>query len=500
MSFVKLLYPEVSEVFSETLREKTSNSQWQNFMARHRTSRSKYKKLSDSVFTKTGLPLSRLLFTIIGILIVGGLIAYAFQANDKSSATAPGTPTSQFNSDDSEEQNFLDAGTLPSNFQILPLPVKLEKIDGMILHCRHLLNEDNNYTDEIKDKLISLHSFKCITMAQNNLAPNSAIKELEAIIPQVVETETERKKYRYLNAFVYLSSLASFPTAELYDNAISAINLIDETTPVLPSKTVGCYNVALTYYNKSNDKVAAAKLMQLLGSKMAMAKEVKIADMGLSLIDYPIFVEEVRESVLQREIDEGFIARTNRLLGLIRKTPPKSESTYNVLLYLPEHYLQAGSVDIASKILVEIKSAVAGADERFRNKLQTKIERSAKRIALFGKPFPLFGSDVDGKPLRPTKKNKTVVLFWSPNHKEAYATLARLHDSSLYNEWDTQILTASTAELTPEKISSLRNRFSHFRFLDYPTSKEWISTVGVSAVPYLMTVNKNGIVERFSEP
>ena len=469
-------------------------------MARHRRSRSKYKKLSDAVFSKTGLPLSRLLSIVIGLLIVGGIVAYAFQADNKSSASAPESHTSQFNSNGSEEQNFLEAGTLPPDYQTLPLPVQLEKIDSMILHCRHLISKDNDYKDEIKEKMISLHALKCITMSQNNLPPTTAVEQLEAVVSQVVASEAEREKYNYLLAFVHMANLALLPESEQYDKAVSAINSIDESTPVLPAKAAGCYNSALLYYKNSKDKVAATKLLQLLGSKMAMAEEKTIAEMGLSLIDYPTFSKYIRQSILESEKDDSLISKTDQLLNLMRKTPPQSENTYDVLLQLPEHYLQTGNSKTAAKVLKEIESAAAGLDERFRDKLQPKINNAARRISLLGKPFPLTGTDASGKPLRPTEKKQTVVVFWSPRHKRSLDILAQLRDSSIYDVWTTNLIIATASDLTPEEFRNLEKLYSPFRFVDFQTSKKWMLEVGVSTVPYLMTVNKNGIVERFSNP
>ena len=465
-------------------------------MARHPRSRSRYKKLSDAVFTKTGLPLSRLLSVIIGLAVVGGLIAYALQADSKSSASALETPTSPFDSDASDEQNFLSAGTLPAEFSTLPLPVKLEKIDSMILHCQHLINQDNNYQEDIKSKLISLNALKCITLSKNDLASTSAIEALESTVTQVAATEAEREAYRYLIVFVHMSNLAYFPDAEHYNRAVSAIKLINESTPVLPAKTVGCYNSALDFYDKSDDKDAAKNLLNLLGTKMTLTKQQRFVDLGLSLMDYPVFSYYIQESSLK----ERSLNTTKQLTKLIRKAPPKSENTYKVLLKLPEHYLETGNAKLAAKILAELRTAAAGTDERFRTELEAKITTIAKRIALLGKPFSLTGKDIKGRPLLPTKKDKTVVIFWSPRHRTALSSLAQMRESSLYDQWTDELMVASDAELKPEVIAKLRNQFPHFRFLDFPTSMDWINKSGVSQSPYLMIVDKQGIVNRFSIP
>ena len=240
----------------------------------------------------------------------------------------------------------------------------------MILHCRHLINQDNNYKEDIKEKLLSLQGLKCVTMSLNDLSPISAVEEFEAIIPQIVETEAEREKYSYLITYVYMTNLAFHPDSERYDNAISAINMINESTPILPSKAVGCFNSALRFYEKSEDKVAAKELLQLLGTKMAVAKENKIADLGLSLIDYGNFSKYVRNSFSDDDSDDSFASNTGQLLDLMRRSPPKAENTFIVLLQLPEHYLQLGNSKLAARILAEIETAAAGTNERFRDRLQ----------------------------------------------------------------------------------------------------------------------------------
>ena len=482
------------------MKAKNSIFQRQNFMARHRRSRSKFKKLSDAVFTKTGLPLSRLLSILAGLLVIGGLVAYSLKGDSKSAASAPETPLSQFDTNDSEELNFLNAGTLPPDFTDLPFPVQLEKLDNMILHCRHLIDQDNNYRDETKGKLISLLALKCIKMSENSLDPTSAVQVFESTVAQVANSEANRSKYSYLNAFVHMSNLAFFPNAKQYENAIAAIALIDESTPVLPSKAVGCYNSALQYHLYSEDKVAATKLLRLLGNKMAMAKEKKIADLGLSLIDFPVYSNAVKNIFADSDTNDSVIANTNQLLKKIKETPPRSESTFTNLLQLPEQYLQTGNSNIAMRVLIEIQNAAKDTSERFRKSLQEKIDKTAKRIAALGKPFPLDGNQIDGKPLRPTTKDSTLVIFWSPNRKDAMDTLVRIDDSSVYDQWSTEILVASSGKLTSEAREILRSRFFRFRIVDLPTSMSWIKKFGIAKVPYLMIVNKNGIIERFSTP
>ena len=444
------------------------------------------------------MPLSRLLTVLIGLILVGGLIAYSLQTDGKSSASVPETPTEQFDSKGSEEQNFLKAGTLPADFQTLSLPVQLEKIDSMIQHCGYLLNQDNNYQEEIKSKLISLHAFKCITMSQNNIASTSAVQELESVVNQVAESEAGREEYGYLIAFVHMANLAFFPDTEHYDRAISAINSINESTPILPAKAIGCYNSALEFYDESDDKAAAKKLLHLLGSKLTLAKEQRFLDLGLSLMDYPIYSTYLQKT--DGEDQDISSAKTNQLLELIRKTPPKSEYTYNVLIKLPEYYLETGSAKIAAMLLAEIKSAATKTEERFRDKLEAQINTIGKRIALLGKPFALTGNDVKGRPLRPTKKENTIVIFWSPRDIRSLNTLVWMHDSSLYDQWTNELLVASDTELSPEDIAKFVKQFSHFRFLDFPTSTDWIQKSGVTKSPFIMIVDKQGLVKRFSTP
>ena len=113
---------------------------------------------------------------------------------------------------------------------------------------------------------------------------------------------------------------------------------------------------------------------------------------------------------------------------------------------------------------------------------KTTIDRAAQRIALLGKPFPLTGIDIKGRPLRPTKKSETMVIFWSPNQQSSLDALEQIHESSRYNQWTTDFLVVSSSKIGPEGVALLDEKLSHFHFLDHQTSKDWIEKIWRSEI------------------
>lgn len=432
--------------------------------------------------------------------MVVGLIYYTVRDDKSSSASLPDAPASQFEFGASEEQNFLNAVTIPKDFAKLSFPVRIEKLDGMIQHCRHLLTQDTQYHDKLREKLISLYALRCVLVAQSGVDPAAEIQELEKEIAQFVESEAEQETHHYLLAYVHMTLMAANPESEFYDKTMATINQIQESTPAPPPKVAGCYNSALRYFVGSKDKEAAADLLRLLGKKMVLAKEQGIKDYGLALQDYPNFSSFYQDNLVNRQVNDDSLTRTLQLLEQIKRTPPKSTETYDLLLKLPEQFLQAGNLEVAKKILKQIDATAADANEVIKDYVTKKIEKSKTRIELMGNLFPLSGFDVRGIPIKGTKKEQTVIVFWNPDQKTSLEALVRVQDSRLYDQWSTELLLASVSELTADEIIEYKKQFSSFRFIDGPTSKNWVENSGVNDVPYAITLDQDGIVRRFATP
>lgn len=469
-------------------------------MGKHRRSRSRYRRMSDAVFAKTGIPLSRLLSISLVIALVGGLIYYVVKDGNGSVGTAVDAPVTQFDSGKSDFGNFVDAVTVPKDFSKFTYPERIEKLDAMIKNCRHLLTQKNQYADKLKEKLIALHALKCVLLAENGIDPTAEIRRLKNQAAQSAETEAQQDEYHYLLAYVDMATLANRRDDQLYDMAMASINAIRETSLVPPAQAAGCARAARIYFANSTDKAAAGKILKALGTKMLLAKEQKIKDIGLELLDHPNFFTYYEDSSLGRTESDDYLPKTIELLKQIQKTPPQSIETYNVLLDLPEQYLQAGNTIVAGRVLQQINAAAGDVNEVIRQYVLAKIQKVSTRIGLVGNPFPLAGLDVRGTPIEPLKKERTVVIFWNPDEKSSIDALVRVQDSRLYDRWSTELLLVPIAELLPDEIIVLKKKFPTFRFIDNSTSKRWLEISGVNRVPYAITLDGDGIVKRMSQP
>jgi len=251
-------------------------------MGKKRKRRSRYKKLSDAAFKNTGIPLSRLIWIFIGLIFIVGLTVYSFTEGERATSTYIELPTSQFDSSDSESKSFLEAVTIPHDFTSSPFPVRVTQLDGMIAHCQHLLTEDNDYTDKIKEKLIALYALKCVLLSDHDVDPSDVVLELDRQISQLADTEAKLEESRYLFAYVHMAIMAVDAESEFYDRTIAAIQAIKETTPAPPTKVIACYDSALRYYLKSENKEASGNLLRLLGEKMTLSPDQRVVDRGLA--------------------------------------------------------------------------------------------------------------------------------------------------------------------------------------------------------------------------
>jgi len=446
------------------------------------------------------MPLSRLLSIIFALLFLSGIIYYVMYEGDDSSPSSIDVPSSQFESGESEENDFLAAVTIPANFSKFPFPVRIEKLDWMIERCNHLLNQNSDYSDKIEKKLFGLFALKSALMAENGVDPAPVVEQLEKLVQRVSGSSTVADLHQYLIVVTYMAVLSSNPESDMHDNAIKAISKINEATPVPPPKAIACYNSALKYYVKSADKTKSGDLLRLLGAKLSLAKEPRLSDLGLSLTDYPNFSYYYQDSFNMPKSGERFEAETFHLLKQIEKYPPQSLKTYDLLMTVPEQYLQSGNTKVALKISAQLRAAASQSNELIREKVFAKIAKLTDRINLLGSNFELAGSDVTGASITLSKKEQTLILFWDPDNKSSADALVRIFDSRLYDRWTTTVLVASVSELTPDEIFVLKRKYSRFRFVDGPTSKDWLERTGVNEVPYLITLDQTGVVQRLGTP
>ena len=478
--------------------QKKTSGQKQSRKKRKR--RSRYKKLSDKVFKSTGMPLSRLISIVSGCLIIGGLILYVRYQGDESLPSSIEAPTSQFDSGESDEKDFLMAVTIPADFSKSSLPVRIDRVDWMIERCTYLLNQKSSYSEKIEEKMLALLALKAVMMAESGLDPAQHLDLLKKRVVQASSSSTQIDKHQYLVVVTYMTALASFPEATIYDDAIEAINTIQDTTPVPPATAISCYNSCLQYYVKSTDKTASAKLLRLMGEKLAISKEQRLSDLGLSLMDYPNFSYYYEDSFVQPKSSTEFEAETFQLLEQIQKTPPQSVKTYDLLLTVPEQYLQAGNAKVALKILDQFTAISSKGNSKIRDDVLEKFSRLSKRINLLGNRFPVSGVDVTGTNIEPSKKENTLIIFWDPDGKDSTKALVRVADSRLFDRWSTSVFLASVSELTVEDIVALKRKYPNFNVVDGPTAVDWMEKSGVNEAPYMLVLDKEYIVRRLDTP
>ena len=463
-----------------------------------RKRRSRYKKASDKVFKMTGMPLGRLLSLAGCALLILGLILYIRYQGDESLPSSIETPSSQFDSGQSDEQDFLTAVTIPSDFAESSLPVRIDKVNWMIERCHYLLNQKSEYSEKIEEKMLALLALKAVMMEESGVDPVQFLDLLKKRVAQSSGTSAQKDKHQYLVVVTYLTSLASIPEAEIYDDAIEAINAIADTTPVPPATAISCYNSCLKYYVNSKDKAASGKLLRLMGEKLAISNEQRLSDLGLSLMDYPNFSYYYQDSFNKTKSGTKFEEETLQLLEQIKQTPPQSVKTYDLLLTVPEQYLQAGNKEVAQKVLDQFTSFASESNSKIRDNVLVKINRQTMRINLLGSKFPLAGVDVTGTEIGLPKKENTLIVFWDPDGPSSDKALVKIADSRLFDRWSTTVFLATVSELTPDEIIALKKKYSNFKVVDGPTAVDWLEKSGVNEAPYLLILDKAGIVRRMN--
>ena len=435
---------------------------------RKRKRRSRYKKVSDNVFRATGMPLSRLLSFVVVFLLIVGLILYVRNTGDASLPSSIDAPTSQFDTGESDETDFLAAVTIPADFSKSSLPVRIDKVNWMIERCTYLLSQKSNYSEKIEEKMFALLALKAVMIAESGLEPTEHLDLFKKNVMQSSTAATQIDKHQYLLVVTYLTALAMCPEADIYDEAVEAVNGIQESTPVPVATAISCYNSCLKYYVNSIDKTASKNLLLLMGKKLTISNKQKLSDLGLSLMDYPNFSYYYQDSLVQPKSSTEFEVETLRLLKQIQKTPPQSIKTYDLLLTVPKQYLQAGNVEVAVKVLDQFASIASQSNAEIRDKVLEKIKRLTKRVNLLGKEFPVSGVDVTGTSIELFKKESTLIIFLNPDQEASQEALVRIADSRLFNRWSTTVCLASVSELSDKQILTFKKKFPYFELVDLP--------------------------------
>ncbi len=456
-----------------------------------RSRRTRYQKFSDKVFSLTGMPVWRVATIIVFLVGLGWALQYALRGEEQTAVQKTKLE---------KKEDFLQAITIPERFFEFAFPIQIEKLDAKIGRCDQLLNQGSEYSDQIQEKRLALLSLKVMTVAKNGIDPTETLDQFLNSLDQVSGALEQQDQYQYLLVSTYLKVLAADPDSDFYAPTEAAISAINETTPVPQLQATSCYQTAMKYYEDSNDRDKAGKLLQLLGEKMSMAEEPEVAYHGISLVDFPNFYEVYHGAISTALSADSWKAETNKLLNQLEKTPPRSLKTLSVLMNVPEKHLHAGNQEVALTVLQELQSAASASDARTRDDMLPKMQRLKTRIELFRNTFPLSGLDLAGRTIGPPEKEQTMIIFFNPNSKRSVNALRRLAGSPLREGWSTTTYLASVFELQEEDISVLRKLDPNFTIVDGPTAKDWFEKCGIEQVPYSIRLDEAGVVQRMGFP
>lgn len=453
--------------------------------------RSLYQKFSDKVFSLTGMPVGRVLTAIVGILFLGWAILFATHGEEQPS---------NLKSKITKKEDFLAAITVPQNFFETVLPIQIEKLNSMVERCDQLLNQKSEYSEKVEEKRLSLLMLKAITLADNGLDPTPTLDLFQNSADQIASSVTQQDKYQYLVAATYMEVLAADPESDFHTQATAAISGIQETTPVPQFFAKLCFESAKEYYQGSKDRVKSGKLLRSLGKKIAMAKDPSVSDWGFSLMDYPDFFSAYQRSTNHTKSGQSLESETDQLLKQLRQTPPQSQQTYDVLLNVPEQHLHAGNKKIALSVLEELTSLASSSDSRISDYILPKALKLKTRIDLLNKPFPLSGLDVAGRTIGPPDKESTVIFFYNPFEKNSVQALRRFATSPLLEGSSTTLYLVSVVQPSEDHILAVKESFPDFISIDRLTSENWFEKSGIDQVPYLIKLDKAGVVRDLEFP
>ena len=289
--------------------------------------------------------------------------------------------------------------------------------------------------------------------------------------------------------------------SEGFDESIKQLLIRFPTDPLVATELQGIV-VQLMIRERRDEAIA---LMGELSNAYAKSDNANLQELSkilkdrvyLAEIQFDLVAQKMRQGKQQMEVQQQF-------LGLVEQLATKKDmgnEIYREILWTERWLEEIDNYDAAEQMLLTMEINIANhQDAAFRDKVTADIGKAKNRLALVGKPLVLTGQDRAGKPLstEAQKGKTTLVIFWSasvPSSVKVMQQLVQIYRR--YHSRGLEIVSFCVDKNASQALSIIGNQsppwLSMYRS-QAPSSQQGMDTAGVQQLPYLILLNKEGIV------
>ena len=257
-----------------------------------------------------------------------------------------------------------------------------------------------------------------------------------------------------------------------------------------------------------DEREIAISVMNQMANRFRLSDDEEIRRVA-AIMEDRVHIAEIKFDKVAREMQKGVPGAKEEFLVLIKRLAGKESvgpELYHEILAAEGWLEQIDQYDDARKILSMLQSNAPNYVEEIRQRVKVDSQAALKRLNLLDRPLNIIGQNLAGEKLESAdSKGKVVVLaFWSATKPDSVLALQRL--TQVYRRFKDRGLEIYGVCID-DKMSQSSTVFGN-RKPPWPTiykapsdeSKLSISQTGVYFVPYLITLNRKGVVTDINTP
>lgn len=460
-------------------------------------------RLGDRVFHATGMSLGALVKLAVVLILCAAGIGFTvffkdagFVGNDRANGDESSSQGRVL-----DELKFVELSEVPAGFTEKRPVEQIAIVNSRIRLGEELVRSGGRYSERATGILVKLYGELCRLQESTGINSERSFQKLAEFRKQAKLAGNEERvaEADFLRAFAATSRLKNHD--EKVDFRFAADAVINLESKALVNETLlsGLYDAAIDLHDSSTQQGDTAIYLSLLGDKLIASPIGSISNMGFNLKDYPQygrFYKAINKQAFTTRESKFELFRD--LFETIEKTPPQSLKTYQTTIRFFDELLNQSDAKSARDLTKRLGKAASFVSPKIKAYADKAIENINKRASIIGTTITFTGITADGEQLDLPNSQPTVLVVWDPRSETSAQYIKKLADSERFDPWATNVLVASSMDLSDDQYRAFSKKVPKYSVLDNAPARRLIQGLGVDRVPYLVTIDKDGKVIRFS--